>query len=215
MLSHGDTEEGQAMIEFALVFSVLSFLTIGLIYFALAFYQYNALSQAARDAARWGSVQGGTCLSKGADTTADFCDQNTTVPAGYNFWNTAGNQPLQTGAGVSCVDASGNAQLAYYYAASSYSSPNNTTIVGTVAHRLDSSTSSSFVSLGSASPGLNLSKAKVCVQLNGSTYASSGWSVQKGDSVAVYVYYPATAGTFLNTLFTPGPLLSSSHYIVE
>jgi len=203
------------MIEFALVFSVLSFLTIGLIYFALAFYQYNALSQAARDAARWGSVQGGTCLSKGTDTTADFCDQNTTVAAGYDFWNTAGNQPLQPATGVSCVDSSGNAQLAYYYSAGSYSGTNNTTIVGTVAHRLDSSTSSSFVSMGSAAPGLNLSKAKVCIELNGSTYATPKWSVQTGDSVAVYVYYPATAGTFLNTLFTPGPLLSSSRYVVE
>ncbi len=49
---------GQALVEFALVFPVFIFLVFALIDLARLVYIDNAISQAAREGARWGAVQG-------------------------------------------------------------------------------------------------------------------------------------------------------------
>ena len=49
---------GQALAEFALVLPIFALLVFGLIDVGRAVYVNNAASQAAREGARWGSVQG-------------------------------------------------------------------------------------------------------------------------------------------------------------
>jgi Flp pilus assembly protein TadG len=56
-LVHHLSGRGQAMVEFALVFPVLLLLIFGLIDIGRLVYTHNALSEAAREGARFGSVQ--------------------------------------------------------------------------------------------------------------------------------------------------------------
>ncbi|HET7604202.1 MAG TPA: TadE/TadG family type IV pilus assembly protein [Gemmatimonadales bacterium] len=54
---HRDADRGQALVEFGLVLPLLLLLIFGLVDLGRAVYAQNALSEAARDGARWGSVQ--------------------------------------------------------------------------------------------------------------------------------------------------------------
>jgi len=49
-------EEGQSMVEFALVFPMLLLLLLGIIEFGHIFYSYLMIENASRDGARYGSV---------------------------------------------------------------------------------------------------------------------------------------------------------------
>lgn len=51
-------QRGQSLVEFALVFPVFVMLVFGLIDLGRLVYVDNAIAQAAREGARWGSVQG-------------------------------------------------------------------------------------------------------------------------------------------------------------
>lgn len=175
MDSMGRGEQGQALIEFAIIFSVFTMLTVGLVDVGRAFYQYNALSSAARFGARWASVVGGVCIQPGANAT-DWCNQQGTANGG--FWSQPGNAPLQ-GTNVPCPAYSAATANDYYSASdpdndgdNDYSASGNTdgdvvsddtTIVGVIDQHFDtSSTSSSFV-VG-AIGGFDLSKLRVCIQ---------------------------------------------------
>jgi Flp pilus assembly protein TadG len=57
LLNRSDRSKGQALVEFALVFPILILLIFGLLDFGRVLYTQNALSQSAREGARWGSVQ--------------------------------------------------------------------------------------------------------------------------------------------------------------
>lgn len=57
LLRRRDDERGQAMVEFALAVPIFLMLIFGLIDFSRVVYADNAVSQAAQDASRWGSVQ--------------------------------------------------------------------------------------------------------------------------------------------------------------
>jgi Flp pilus assembly protein TadG len=48
---------GQALVEFSLAFSVFVLIVFGLIDLGRVVYAHNSLSEAAREGARWGSVQ--------------------------------------------------------------------------------------------------------------------------------------------------------------
>jgi Flp pilus assembly protein TadG len=48
---------GQALVEFSLVFPIMLLLVFALIDIGRVVYAHNAISEAAREAARWGSVQ--------------------------------------------------------------------------------------------------------------------------------------------------------------
>ena len=48
---------GQALVEFALVFPLLMLLVFALIDLGRVVYTHNAIAEAAREGARWGSVQ--------------------------------------------------------------------------------------------------------------------------------------------------------------
>jgi len=60
---------GQALVEFSLVFPLMMLLVFGLIDIGRLVYANNALSEAAREGARWGSVQARSALALDAIET--------------------------------------------------------------------------------------------------------------------------------------------------
>jgi hypothetical protein len=213
-----DAERGQSALEFGVIASALLLLLLGLSASGVAFYQYTGVSAAARYGARWASVVGGTCTTATGPLVGgtDWCNDLTSQSAGSSaaaFWNTVGNMPLQTAASTSQPCATnGSPNLAYFYTASAVPATNST-IVGAVAQRLDTSSSNPGFLLGRLSPGFNLNSMKVCIQLNGSTY-SGGWNVQPGDTVTVYVYYPVNVTSGLTPWVHP-TLVSSAQFTIE
>jgi hypothetical protein len=165
------------------VCSVLLILTVGLVDAGRAFYQYNAVASAARDADRWASVVGGTCADA-LPGSSDWCNDLGLSPS-TPFWQQAGNAPRQTG-GASCPSTPSDANS---YAASGYATGPVTTVVGDVVHRHDSNATSRSFQPGSRTPGFELSQLRVCIALPDSWDASkSMYIVKEGDHVAVTVY---------------------------
>lgn len=216
----GRGESGQAMIEMGIYMTVFCIITIGLVDVGRAFYQYNALANAARYASRWGSVVGGNCSSFEQESSIqganDWCYQ---LQSQLNapFWQQAGNMPLQPG-GTYCPSTYGAAgfPIADYYSASDYITSNTSTIVGAVAERFDTNSGSSSMITGPATPGFDLSQLKVCIQLpyNSASTSSFPYVVSPGSRVTVYLYYPFTPVT---TLLGHGTinLTASSSYEIE
>ena len=61
-------EDGNNLIEYALVFMVFMSLLLGIVDFSRALYSYHFLSNAAREATRWAAVRGSTCANDGSCT---------------------------------------------------------------------------------------------------------------------------------------------------
>jgi len=202
-------ERGQTVVEFGIICSILLILTVGLVDVGRAFFQYNALSAGARYGARWASVVGGTCQRQIGSrlSTSDWCDQIGQV--GSDFWLTAGNKPLQPTSSSCSGDSTGrtgccpndlSGPSSDYYTASSYLQNWQTTIVGAIAHRFDTNSSSYNTVDGALTPGFDLSKLYVCIQLPYNSTTGT-WDTAAGSAVDVHVYYP----------FSPaGPLVISS-----
>lgn len=55
-VSHLEKERGQSLVEFAFIIPVLMLILLGVFDFGRAFYAYNAISNAAREGARYGTV---------------------------------------------------------------------------------------------------------------------------------------------------------------
>ncbi|MGH2447602.1 MAG: TadE/TadG family type IV pilus assembly protein [Chloroflexota bacterium] len=182
MLRLAKRQEGQAVVEFALIALVLFMVSLGIVIVGQAFYQYNAVSAAARFGARWGAVVGGNCSSPlGTASTSDFCTQ-----LGSNvtwFWTQQGNIPLQ-GNGIACPSYS--SAPSDYYTVSNYDGGKSTTIVGAVAHHFDSSGSSSGFMGGAVTPAFDLTQLKVCIQTSGAINSSPPGN----QNVGATVYYP-------------------------
>jgi hypothetical protein len=211
MRATGD-EAGQAVVEVALILTIVLMLTLGLVDIGRAFYAYNAVSMASRDASRWASVVGGTCSGPfRGGSISDWCNQFSQTSS--DFWNAAGNKPLQGGPGSACPwDASGKCACPTtiltpapsptpYYTVSNYASSTSTTIVGAIAQKFDTNATQSNWVAGALTPGFELSKMYVCIQLPPEAYANSvngSVTVGPGYVVAVYVYYPfkPAAGLF-------------------
>lgn len=209
-------EGGQALVEFAILITVFFMLTVGLIDVGRAFYEYNAVASAARYAARWGSVVGGTCATaeeQYATSSNDWCYQMGTQPVSTStlFWQQLGNKPQQPSS-TTCP-TSYDKTFAYYYTVSDYASSTSTTIVGAVAQRFDTSNSSSNLINGAATPGFDLTQMKVCIQLPWSS-ALSQYDTTPGSRIGVYVYYPFTPITTMITKVTFN-LKASSTYGIE
>lgn len=194
------------MIEFAIIATVLMAMTAGLIGAALAFYQYNAVSELARYGARWGSVIGGTCAIPSAQggSTSDFCDQLGNVSTG--FWAQPGNQPLQ-GPGVACPnydDAPSD-----YYTVGDYTGAKATTVVASVADHFDTTSSSAGFLANVLSAGFDLRQLRACVAVSSATP-----SPLPGDTVSVTLHYSFTP---VSGLLTNHPLTfgATSRYEVE
>ena len=69
-------EDGNNLIEYALVFMLFMSMLLGIVDFSRALYSYHFLSNAAREATRWAAVRGSTCANDGSCTapasTADI-----------------------------------------------------------------------------------------------------------------------------------------------
>lgn len=222
-------QRGQAMVEMALLIFPILLLTAGLVDVGRAFYQYNAIAGAARNAARWGAVVGFQCATNpaitGSASTTDWCHQMG-ADTGDLFWQQSGNIPLQ-GVSNSCqTSLPSSSQLAAgtsstsgdtsstggFYNVASFAPPNattSTTIVGTVAQHFDTSTSSSGLNLGAFIPGVDLRNMWACIELVRGQGAPSAAGtnvfrfVAAGDHIRVYIYYRFSAVTPLLTATLP------------
>jgi Flp pilus assembly protein TadG len=117
-------ERGTALVEFAVVITILLTLMFGIIDFSRAMYAYHFVSNAAREATRYASVRGSACTTwasacPAADTDITSYVQSI-VPSGIYVSSvttgtppsTAGalgvttTWPATTGSGVTCLTAS-------------------------------------------------------------------------------------------------------------
>lgn len=98
-------DDGQGIVEFALVLPILLVLLIALFDVGRGIYLYNGVAEAAREIARTTSVHPGTTLGGSAETAATLATQRRLIP-GLNAtaWN-ASSQP--TGLRFECVDIAG------------------------------------------------------------------------------------------------------------
>lgn len=98
-----DRTPGQALVEFSLAFIVFAVLVFGVIDFGRGIYQYNAVSQAAREIARVTSVHPGTDFTtpagRSAETNAVIDVQRNLIPGLVVAPNA-----------IQCVDTSGVVQ---------------------------------------------------------------------------------------------------------
>lgn len=78
---HDRTDRGAAAVEFAIVVPVLLLILFAIIVFGFLFAQDLALSNAARQGARFGSVQGHDCASVQAETIEAAAPLVTLTPA--------------------------------------------------------------------------------------------------------------------------------------
>lgn len=212
-----DGQRGQALIEMAFVLTALILCTSGLIDVGRAFYQYNALSNAARFGARWASVVGGNCNTPGAPnvSTSDWCNEFASGSPAHSttaFWNISGNHPRQTD-GSECPSHYDSSNASYWYTPSSPTATNST-VVGAVMQHLDSNSTTSNFAKGLVMPGFIRSKVHVCIYLPSTDYVNGIWSPVAGDTVAVYLSYDfQPAGPLFGSVTLP--LVASSRYIVE
>jgi Flp pilus assembly protein TadG len=213
MAPRRDGERGQALVEFALVVSLFFILLLGLVDVGRGFFDYTALSAAARTGARFGAVVGGTCLSQGASSTGDWCDQQggTTI----SYWSQYGNYPLQ-GLNIACPKTydSSPSFSGYYYSLSDsrFSGPSATTVMGSLVHHFDTgNTTYSFVGV-SWTPGLAANSLQACIQI----YAVSA-TPSTGDQLTVVVYYPFNPGVSPMGYLSQPPfnIQASSTYEIE
>lgn len=203
MRSRRGREEGQAAIEFGVVFIIVLIMTMGVLDLGRGFYQYNAVESAARFGARWAGVVGGTCNIPGR-STSDWCTQ-LGQRVNLKFWQQAGTAPLQ-GNGRLCPSYA--TAPADYYNAQDYLGSKNTTIVGAIAQHFDSSGSNTSVVRGIL-PGFDLSKLRVCIQTS-----NPARDQIRGDYVLVKVFYHFKPINFL--IGTGGfDLTGTSRYVVE
>jgi hypothetical protein len=193
------------MVEFAVILLVLLMMTMGLIDTGRAFFQYNALSSAARFGARWGGVVGGSCILQGVKTN-DWCSKEVAA-TGQNFWQLSGNVPLQ-GNGTACPSATAANLAKYYYTVSTYDLPTSTTIVGAIARHFDTSNSTTNTSQGGLA-AIDLTKLYACIQTTNTNKDQSA-----GDYVSVQLYYRFTPVSPILSR-TGFNLVASSQYEVE
>jgi hypothetical protein len=218
-------ERGQALIEFAIIAIVLLMFSAGLLDVGRGFYQYNAVASAARYGARYAGIVGGTCSDTYRQPTGnDWCNQGNiasppgppagcaTPPTGAPaFWTSNGSSPCQA-IGVSCPSTL-DTSFSGYYTASNFVGSLYPSIVGMVVTRFDTNSGSSNVIGAAITPGFDLSKMKVCIQLSLDPETGQ-WSYKPGAKVTVFVYYPfsAVGPLFGNAKFN---LVASSQYTVE
>jgi Flp pilus assembly protein TadG len=86
-------ENGSALIEYALVFMFLMSMLLGIMDFGRVLYSYHFLSNAARDATRWASVNGAAC---GAQTPSNRTGDNSCNGVGGMNNGPASEKDIQT-----------------------------------------------------------------------------------------------------------------------
>jgi Flp pilus assembly protein TadG len=202
------SERGQAVIEMGVVMIALLLFSGGALDFGRCIYQYNLVQAAAGYGARWASVVGGVCGAPDGSSTTDWCNQE--GGSATSFWAQSGTVPLQTN-GATCPTQY-DPNFSGYYTASNFRTGEQTTIVGALARHYDTSSASWNLVRGDLTPGLDLTKLKVCVQLQWDA-GSSRWVSLPGSKVTVFVYYTYQPVTFLRTLQTINLVGSASYRI--
>lgn len=205
------------MIEFAIIGLLLLMITVGLIDVGRGFYAYIQMSSAARFAARWAAVQGGTCGDSNtpSESTGDWCNglggSTSTV-----FWAQTGNVPLQGSS--TCPRSWDSTWSHYYYASDASTSTTYPTVISTLERRMDTSSSSSSSQVGNWLAGLDPSQLRACIEISSDAYDSTRtpvWEPVQGDWVTVFVYYHfVPAGGLLGKALSMD-LVASSRYVVE
>lgn len=74
------SEQGDALVEFALVAMIFFTMLFGIVDFGRALYAYHFVSNAARTAARWAAVNGKSCTSDSSCTAPVSCSGGTCTP---------------------------------------------------------------------------------------------------------------------------------------
>jgi hypothetical protein len=200
-------------VEFGIILSVLMLLTVGFVDIGRAFYEYNEVSALARYGARWASVVGGTCSLAG-NAVNDWCSPSGSATSG-TFWNLAGNYPLQSSGsqhfGVPCPSYTSHPED--YYSVLPYIGTK--TIVGALAQRWDSNSTTPSTQTGGTGPGLDKSLVSVCIATTNDATDTSQKYPALGDAVTVVVRYPfqAVSGLFGKQL--KFELAATSIYRVE
>jgi hypothetical protein len=114
---------------------------------------------------------------------------------------------------VSCPSSITSGFTGYYYA-SDFSGNTSATIVGSIATRLGTTSSSSQSSpfiIGAVMPEFDLSKLQVCIQ---PTWDNGDWQFGPGYKLKVSVYYPFTPfGGLLSG--AQMPIVAASTYEME
>ena len=78
--AHGNGAPGQALVEFSLAIVVFLLLMMGVIDVGRGIYQYNGVSEAARELARVTSVHPGSTLGNSPETAAVLATQKNLIP---------------------------------------------------------------------------------------------------------------------------------------
>lgn len=74
------SEQGSALVEYALVVLIFFTMLFGIIDFGRALYAYHFVSNAARTASRWAAVNGLACISDGSCTAPVTCGSGSCTP---------------------------------------------------------------------------------------------------------------------------------------
>jgi Flp pilus assembly protein TadG len=78
--NRGQRPRGQALVEFAIALPIFLVLLMGVFDLGRAIYQYNGVSEAAREIARVTSVHPGTTLGNSTETAAVVATQKGLIP---------------------------------------------------------------------------------------------------------------------------------------
>jgi TadE-like protein len=208
-------ERGQTVVEFGIIGTVLLMLTVGLADVGRAFYDYNQLNALARYGSRWASVVGGTCALREAKSTSDWCNQF--GGAGTSrFWTQNGNKPIQS-AGTDCPAFKSGAGNPYpapadYYTMQTYGG--TPTVVGAIAQKYDTNSSSPNFVAGTTTVGLDRTQLFVCIATTNNGSATQT-EPALGDSVTLVVGYKFIAASGLFGKQLTFDLTASSTYKVE
>jgi Flp pilus assembly protein TadG len=84
------SENGQALVEFALTSCILMSFVFGLIEVCLAFYTYGMISECAREATRYAIVRGSTCVTSSNTSCTVSASAINTYASGRGWPNLGG-----------------------------------------------------------------------------------------------------------------------------
>ena len=84
------SEDGSALIEFAASLSLMMTFVCVLMQISIALYTYGTISECAREATRWASVRGSSCLTSGGASCTATTSSVSSYAAGLGFPNIGG-----------------------------------------------------------------------------------------------------------------------------
>jgi len=83
-------DQGSALIEFSVCLSLMMTFVFVLMQICIAFYTYGMISECAREATRWASVRGSSCLTSGGASCTATTTSVSSYATGLGFPNIGG-----------------------------------------------------------------------------------------------------------------------------